>query len=327
LLVRASGLTCVKGTANKPVLVVDDEVYQAWQGLNPTEQYCTLLEAWLLRGHPEIIGERGYGRFRTPDTFGGLPWFLHSIPDQGLQVAGDERTDDSIRYRPGWHNLGLLELFGLIAIQPCPPEPGNGWRIERIHRTPLGAPLVALLHSGFFGDIDNILALESEDSLPYGMLQPTLQPYFPEWNCNLCVPEWAFRQGTHIFKVTLWKGLWRRIAVPADATLEQLASAIVDAIEFDYDHLHMFTYRNHFGVEERIYHSFLDEGPWTDEIKVGDTPLKIGHTMTFLYDFGDQWEFEVALERVEDGMEIDKPVILEARGEPPEQYPGWDDDW
>jgi hypothetical protein len=58
LLVRASGLTCIEETPKKPLLVVDDEVYQVWKGLNPTERYCTLLETWLLRGHPEIINER-----------------------------------------------------------------------------------------------------------------------------------------------------------------------------------------------------------------------------------------------------------------------------
>jgi hypothetical protein len=224
--------------------------------------------------------------------------------------------------------MGLLELFGLTTIQACPLEPGKAWRIERIYRTALGEALVALLHTGFFGDIDNVLALQSKDKVPFGILQPTLQPYFPEWKNNLCVPEWVYRQGAHIFKVGLWKGLWRRIAAPADATLEELASAIVDAVEFDHDHLHMFTYRSRFGVEERVYHSFMDEGPWTDEVQVGDTPLKIGQTMAFLYDFGDQWEFEVALERVDDGMAIEKPVVLEAEGQSPEQYPVWDgDDW
>ena len=122
--------------------------------------------------------------------------------------------------------------------------------------------------------------------------------------------------------------MWRRIGIPADATLEQLASGIVDAVEFDHDHLHMFTYRNRFGVEERIFHPFMDEGPWTNEMLVGDTPLKIGQAMTFLFDFGDQWEFEVALERVDPATALKKPVVLEAEGEPPEQYPVWDgEDW
>jgi hypothetical protein len=324
LLVRASGLTCVEGTTKKPFLVVDDAVDQVWQGLNPTERYCTLLETWLLRGRPEIIGERAQGWLRTPDIFGGLPWFFRSIPDEGLPVAEDEETEDSIRYRPGWHNLGLLELFGLITIEPVRPEPGKGWRIERVNRTPFGDALVALLHARFFGDIENILALESEDRIPCGVLQPALQPYFPEWEANLSVPEWASRRGAHVFKVTLWRDLWRRIAIPAGATLDELASAILDAVEFDHDHLYEFTYTNRFGVLERINHPYMGDRPLTSEVLVGDVPLKIGQAMTFVFDFGDWWEFEVTLERVDAGMALDKPVILEAQGGPPDQYPVWD---
>lgn len=322
LLVRASGLTCVEGTASKPVLVVDDTVYRAWQGLNHAERYCTLLEAWLLRGHPEIIGERGYGWSRTPNTFGELPGFFLRIPDAGLPVAGHKEVEDSIRYFPGLHNLALLELFGLIVIHAGPPEPGKGWIIERINRTPLGDALVAVLHAGFFGDVDNVLALESENKVPFGVLQPTLQPYFPEWQNNLYMPEWAFREGTHVFKVTLWEGLWRRIAIPAGETLDELASTILDSVEFYHDHLYTFEYQNRFGVTERINHSYMDEGPFTSDVLVGDTPLRIGQAMTFIYDFGDWWRFEVALERVDPGMPLKKPVVLEAEGTPPDQY-GW----
>jgi hypothetical protein len=326
MLVRASGLTYVGGTAKKPLLVVDDAVFQAWQGLNATEQYCTLLETWLLRGHPEIITERGHGWFRIPDTFRKLPWFFQQVPDEGLLVAGHEEVEDSIRYWLGWHNLCLLELCGMITIQAGLPEPGQGWRIERINRTPLGNALLALLHAGFFGDIDNILALESEDKIRFGVLQPTLQSYLPEWKTNLSVPEWAFREGVHVFKVTLWEGLWWRIAIPADATLDELASAILDAIEFDHHHLHEFKYQNRFGLLERVNHPFLEDGPWTSEVMIGAVPLRVGHTMTYVFDFGDWWEFEVALERVDPGMTIKRPAVLEAEGEPPDQYPVWDDE-
>jgi hypothetical protein len=322
LLLRASGLTRVAGTAKKPLLVVDAAVYQVWQGLNPTERYGTLLETWLLRGHPEIIGERERGWFRVPDTFKESSWFFQRIPDAGLPVAGDEEVADALRYWPGWHNLGLLELFGLIAIQAGPPGPGQGWRIEHIDRTPFGDALLALLHARFFSDVHNIRALESKDAVPFGVLQPTLQPYLPQWQTNLAIPAWVFREGAHVFKVTLWQGLWRRIAIPPGATLDKLASAILNAVGFDHDHLHKFSYRDRFGITQRINHPYLDEGPWTSQVRVGDTPLTIGQTMTFLYDFGDQWEFEVALERVDPDLALHKPQLLEAQGASPEQY-GW----
>src|SRR5260221_8586034 len=57
LLVRASGLTRIDETGKKPLLVLEPDMFSQWQNLNPTERFCTLLEAWFLRGRPEILGE------------------------------------------------------------------------------------------------------------------------------------------------------------------------------------------------------------------------------------------------------------------------------
>jgi hypothetical protein len=328
LLVRASGLTFVGQTPKKPLLIVDDEVYQAWTGLNLTERYYSLLEVWLLRGRPEIVGEGRSAWFSTLDAFSKWGNFFLRIPDEGQRVAGDQEAESWLRYSPGWHNLGLLELFGLVSVQHGPLVPGKGWRIERIRRTLLGDALLALLNEGFFGDLDKITKLDVQGKVPSGALQPTLQPYFPAWQETLRVPEWAFREGTHVFRVSLG-ATWRRIAIPASASLDALASVILNAFEFDHDHLYQFSYQNRFGVWEHVNHPYLEDGPWTSEVQIGDVPLGLGQTMTYLFDFGDQWKFDVTLERVDPpdaALPVPTaPAILEARGQPPEQYPMWDD--
>ena len=45
LLLRATGLGRVEGAGNKPHLVSDQETLASWRQLNPTERFCTLLEA------------------------------------------------------------------------------------------------------------------------------------------------------------------------------------------------------------------------------------------------------------------------------------------
>jgi hypothetical protein len=319
LLLRASGLTVVEGTDRKPQLVVDGAVRQVWDGLNSTERYCTLLETWLVRGHPQIIGERGRGWFRVPETFREVQWFFLRLPKDGLPIAGNKRAEGSLRYWPGLHNLALLELFGLVEVRHGPPESGKGWRIKTVERKRLGEALLAALHAGFFGDVDNLLAPESEGKVPFGVLQPALQPYFPAWQKNLSVPEWAFREGAHVFKVSLGR-IWRRVAIPARLTLDDLASAILNVVRFDHDHLYRFSYRNRFGVEDQVQHPYMDEGPWTSDVSIGDVPLRVGQTMTFLFDFGDMWKFDVTMERVDPEMAIEKPVVLEKHGKPPKQY-------
>ena len=324
LLVRASGLTAIAGTARKPVLVVDDVVYHAWEGLNPTERYGALLEAWLLRGHEEIIGEDRRSQFFIPETFHNVVYSLSQIPDSGMEFAGYKDAIDRLGYYPGWHNVGLLELFGWISVQHGTPVPGEAWQIEHIWRTPVGDAFLAALYDGFFGDRDQVLQLEGEGMVPSGALQPALQPYLPAWRRPFAVPRWSFRDGLHVFKVSLDRCLWRRIAIPADLPLDALASGILDAYEFDHDHLYEFSYLNRFGVQERVNHPYMDEGPRASEVRVGDVPIGVGGTMTFTYDFGDWWEFAVTLERVEaPDASVESPVVLESEGEAPEQYGTW----
>lgn len=326
LALRASGLTRVDDSGKNPVLIVDETVYQTWSKLNPTEQYGTLLEAWLLLGRSEILGERG--RFLLDllaDNFQPLTGFFRKIPGNGLPVAGDKRAADSLKYWPGVSGLGLADLFGLVRIERCPPEPGQGWCIDRIHRTPFGDALLTALYVGFFAELGNILALDDAQKLPFGALRSVLQPYFPEWKNTLSLPDWNFREGMHIFKVALGP-VWSRIAVGAKQPLDTLALAILDAVDFDDDHLYRFTYRTQFGFDLHINHPYLEEGAFTSEVRVGDVPLRVGQTMIYLFDFGDHWLFDVTLEKVDPAMAVAPSRILEKHGDPPEQYPGWGDD-
>jgi hypothetical protein len=324
LLLRASGLARIEGKDRKLFLSVDDKACRVWESLNPTERYCALLETWLLRGKGEMVGERGRGLFSMPDGFRGMIDFFRQAPEKGLRVAGERNAEYLLRYIPGWHNLGLMELFGLISIKPGSPIEGQGWQIERIDRTAFGDALVGLLCTRVLWGSNFLFQSEEERRAPVGVLQPILQPYFPEWKKNLSNPEWVFREGTHLFKVALGR-VWFRIAVPANLTLEWLASAILDAVKFDSDHLYHFEYETPLGAIERVNHDFIDERPWASDVRVGDVPLRVGQKMTYLYDFGDHWEFEVTLEQVDQDKAVKKLRVLEMHGNPPEQYPNWDE--
>jgi hypothetical protein len=51
-----------------------------------------------------------------------------------------------------------------------------------------------------------------------------------------------------------------------------------------------------------------------------------GTTLSYLYDFGDNWEFEVQLEGIDPAdPKVRRPKVLETHGEAPEQYPRWDE--
>ncbi len=325
LLLRASGLTYLDETGSQPHLRVDAELAARWAALNPTERYGTLLETWLLRAHPEIVGERPHPFYHIPENIDKWLSLFVRLTDRPADLP------DYLQYTPGWHNLGLLPLFGLLEIEAGPPVAGEGWQITGLRPTPFGEALLALLQVEFFSDSDRILDLGAEEAIPPGTLQPLLRPYFPAWEQTLPLPaENPFRDGLHLFKVTLWKGLWRRLAVPAAATVDALAGAILNAYDFDHDHLYDFRYENRLGIEERVYHPQMDEGPWASEVQVGALPLRPGQTLTFVYDYGDHWEFEVTLEEIGPATAETEIRVLEGEGEPPEQYPQWgadDDEW
>ena len=326
LLLRATGLGQIGGTPAKPLLLIDRSVHEAWSALNPTERYFTLLEAWLLRGRPEIVGERK-GAFGFPmRQFADAAALLHRAGAEGLPIADNDEAAWFWYDAPGRMGIALLEMFGLATVVSRPPQDGEGWVVDCVYRTPLGGAVFALLHEAVFSDYEKVAELADTPQRSLGALQPVFAPYVPQWQHSLALPSWVFRGGRHIFKVSLGRGLWRRIAIDAGEPLDVLAGAILDAYAFDHDHLYEFSYRNRFGVDESVHHPYMDEGPWTSEVRVGDVPLAVGQSMTYLFDFGDQWEFGVTLEQIEPAGEgPDRPAVLDGRGDAPEQYPSRDE--
>ena len=61
-----------------------------------------------------------------------------------------------------------------------------------------------------------------------------------------------------------------------------------------------------------------------------DSPLlKRSREKSDIFDFGDWWEFDLKLEKIEpDEKRTDYGAIIESKGLAPEQYPSWEDeDW
>jgi hypothetical protein len=166
----------------------------------------------------------------------------------------------------------------------------------------------------------------SDEAELYRNFQSRLQPYFPDWRETLPLPETIMRDGLHVFKVSLGR-VWRRIAIPGEMTLEILSEAILDAFDFDNDHLHLFRYRNRFGIFEEVKHPYTEESPSTAEVKVGELPLRPGSMLEYLFDFGDNWLFKVWLEKLEPvNPKLRKPMMIEERGQVRPQYPNLDDE-
>lgn len=323
LILRNIGIVNFKSSGKKHIFVLDKAVHQSWNSLNPTERYFTLLEAWLLRGEPrEILGEdHAIYKSLMRTCFD----FWKRIPARGLQIEGDSEEEFMTKYAYGFYNIALLELFGLLEIQHGQPEIGKGWRILRANHTNFGDAIFNYLLQ-VDKEEDYFWYYDSKSEIPIGKWQSYFQPFFPEWHNNLSIPGTEFREGIYLFKVSLGR-VWRRIEIQSDMTWEDLTIIILEAFEFDHDHLYSYYYKNRFGITAEINSPNLDEGPYTTEQRIGEIPIQIGSSMKFLYDFGDNWEFEVILEKITQfRKKLIFPRIIEEHGEPPVQYPVWDDD-
>ena len=176
-------------------------------------------------------------------------------------------------------------------------------------------------------DFESWLEQESTNNWAIGEWQPAIKPFFPEWERNIEIPIDEFQEGIFVFKVSLAKA-WRRIAIPADLNLDSLSGSILDAFDFDSDHLYEFSYKDRFGIKATVNHPYTEEPPSTDEVCIGDLPLKPGDNMVFRFDFGDNWKFQVLLEQIDPpNAKIKKPKMLESHGRAPKQYSGWDGEW
>lgn len=323
LVLRASGLSRIERRGKHAVLTLDEQMMARWQELNAAERYVALLEAWLIRGTDEMLGERD-----AQGSFMKCVWLWHSFAEKNKWVFGKQRNDnDFLSYHPGLHHLALLEMFGFVRVTAGKPQPGKGWNVTGLELLPFGAALFHLIRNHYFAWAgDGIFLREEEETESPESLLAALQPYFPTLKNPLLLPLPAKREGVFVFKVSLGK-IWRRIAIPSSLSLDDLSYAILDAVDFDNDHLYQFTYRNQLGRKVEVGHPYMEDILSSDEVCVGDLPLQVGEAMEYLFDFGDNWEFNVVLESIEPGKaKLKKPKLLESHGKAPEQYPNWDDD-
>ena len=122
--------------------------------------------------------------------------------------------------------------------------------------------------------------------------------------------------------------IYRVLAICGDETMDCLCDAILNAFDFDHDHLHEFylSERKHRGpmilgpgVED------FGEGPYSYEVQLDRLNLVKGQKIYLHYDFGDDWVFVISTQKVENVGRHIVPRVIKSKGEL-EQYPVWDEE-
>lgn len=142
--------------------------------------------------------------------------------------------------------------------------------------------------------------------------------------------------GTQIFRVALQRrpSVYRDIEIEGTSSLHDLAEAITGAFDFDFDHPFGFysgTTPDKMLKQQPMYELFADMEQETEARSVKKTKVleafpKLGHAMTFLFDYGDEWLFRVEMTgKGEKAAKLRYPRLVGSKGESPDQYPDPDD--
>ena len=140
---------------------------------------------------------------------------------------------------------------------------------------------------------------------------------------------------SYVISVSLKKGCYRHIRISGMDTLEDLAYAILDSVNFECDHLYSFFMDN---KAWSVTSEYTSGDPEDDDLMFGAAPrsaagarldilgLYEGRKFLFIFDFGDDRRFQCKVLKVLD-EETGKPQVVRSKGEAPQQYGEYDDEY
>ena len=144
------------------------------------------------------------------------------------------------------------------------------------------------------------------------------------------------KRGAIAFEVAFGK-CRRTLELEADQTLSDLHDAILDAFDWDADHLHRFSLNGDLDDERFAIPAFDEEcppysfdtssntkdepPPEEDAFPLGAMELPVGHEIAYLYDFGDYNVFRIKVAAVHPKTPRAKyPRVTAKVGKAPDQY-------
>jgi len=292
-LLKMIGMLRVKVKGKKSYMTICQNVKRDWEALNKTEQYWTLLDAWMFHGQFEVIGERGYMRDSLFHISSNLP-IKRTLDPQEMQ-------------RLKSYMLALLELFGLISLNHEPPLPQKGWRVSSLALTKWGEFIFKLYFSikekeawvplqSFFSSHKKRKIIP-KGAKEYSTFFKELKKYLPDYKKVFLLKPEEKREG--IYRFICGKKSSNMIEISSQENLEVLASYLIKMFHLDNDHLYKFSYKDFWGIDRNIYHDYMEDSwPCVSEILVSDLFIDDGACVMFEHDFGSTSYIECKLEKV-----------------------------
>lgn len=309
--------------------LIANSAKEEFDRLNTFEQYAFLFETfWCAFDFLEII------RFGVNPIEEVIEVLARSNPDKELKKgAFSKRRDYDPVFSYSSVIIHYLSFFGLCQFIPIVEGDKKITRyddsIKAVIPTEFGVSfckifsgqeivrwnIPCLKEFGYYkGDV--------RDDPGFVPLYKIIAPVFPEGAIKNTVSTTnEIVKGTYVFKVSVATNVWRKIQLSHLHTLLDLHDAIQDAFDFDDDHLYSFFMDAKRYSRNAFQSPNCGEGPYVDEVRIGELELYEGQRILYLFDYGDSWEFNVLLEKIDTDCPLPlNPKITETKGKAPEQY-------
>ncbi len=279
-------------------------------GMAPIEKYLMMLAVWFC-GYREAS-------IRPYQTSMFLPLFMETGAGETLQSPYGVNPWEHSYYS----DVRLFALFGLLQLnwleESQKQAADNKFCIKSLVMTELGA----------------LWKEANEDMIcQYGWLSPdgfrevlvTNGQFVDGYNGEMESRIMAFlanpvEEGRHTVQLKISvASCTRRVTLGDQASLDDLHYFIQRSVNFGMDHLYYFQFGN--GSRLRRYYApeCEDEDFLADTVSLAKLHLYEGMHFLYLFDFGDQWQFKVTVEKIQE-RHLDGAEITVLEGEDPEQY-------
>jgi len=131
-----------------------------------------------------------------------------------------------------------------------------------------------------------------------------------------------------VLSVSIARDCYRHIQISESATLYDLHETIQESFDFDNDHMHAFFMNNR--AWDRSCEYICPDAEELDGVRCFSSEVKLskfnlikGSKFLYIFDFGDNWRFQIKVLRVVDAP-VKDPSVIKSVGEV-SQY-DYDDD-
>ena len=123
-----------------------------------------------------------------------------------------------------------------------------------------------------------------------------------------------------VYPAGMGREVYRNIEICGDETLDRLCQIILEAFDFDDEHLYEFCMDNCMYSENSYQSDPEEEDDASTDIALDKLKLNKGQKFSLHYDFGDDWMFTITVHKINEVEESFEPRIVKSKGQI-QQYP------